>query len=191
MTRSSFVVCAGVVATLLGGVALAKPPAGGVFCTKYPTSPECVGRQPSCAYCHVAPPQRNVFGASLESRLAPGAPRPLSDGDFSMALPGALAAVESLDADADGVTNLVEVQKGTQPADANSKPNERACAGGSNPQFNVCAYDFRYVYKKVLLDFCGASPSYAEVKSFLSRPSDDDRRAFLTAEIDRCTKTDF
>jgi hypothetical protein len=43
----------------------AKPPAGGVFCQKYPTSPECMGRQPSCTYCHIAPPQRNAFGTMV------------------------------------------------------------------------------------------------------------------------------
>lgn len=176
---------------LLPAAALAKPPAGGVFCSKYPASPECVGRQPACAYCHVAPPQRNVFGTALEASLAPGAPRPLSDGDFAMALPAALQAVEQQDADGDGVSNLLEIQRGTQPADAASKPVERACEGSENPQFSVCKYDLRYVYKKLLLDFCGASPSYVQVKRFLERPTDDDRRAFLVAELDRCTRTDF
>jgi hypothetical protein len=102
---------------VLGTAAWAKPPAAGVFCATYPTSPLCVGQQPACTLCHVAPPQRNVFGASLEPHVAPGAPRPLSDADFSMALPGALHAVEQADADGDGVSNLVEVQQGTMPGD--------------------------------------------------------------------------
>lgn len=176
---------------LLAGSALAKPPAGGVFCTKYPTVPDCIGRQPACGMCHVAAPQRNVFGTSIEANLAPGAARPLSDGDYSMALPAALAAVEMLDADGDGVSNLTEIQRGTAPSDPNSKPVDRACEGSSNPQFSVCKYDLRYVYKKLLLDFCGASPSFEQVKAFLARPSDDDRKAFLDAEIDRCVATDF
>jgi hypothetical protein len=172
--------------------ALAKPPAGTVFCAKYPASPECVGRQPSCAYCHVAPPQRNAFGAALEPNLAPTAPRPLSDGDFSMLLPAALTAVEGLDTDGDGASNLVEIQKGTQPADPASKPaTDRACAGAENPQFTVCRYDLAYAYKKVLLDFCGASPTYAQLQAFKARASDDDKKAFLDAEIDRCTATEF
>jgi hypothetical protein len=180
-----------VVSLLAAGAAQAKPPAGSVFCAKYPTSPECVGKQPSCAYCHVAPPQRNGFGAAIEANLAPGAPRPLSDGDFSMLLPGALTAVEGLDTDGDGATNLVELQRGTLPSDASSKPLDRACQGDENPQFSVCRYDLKYAYKKVLLDFCGASPTFAQLKAFAARPSDDDRKAFLDAEIDRCTATEF
>jgi hypothetical protein len=178
-------------ATLLASVAFAKPPAGGVFCAKYPASPECVGRQPACSYCHVSPPQRNVFGASVEANLAPGAPRPLSDGDFSMALPGALAAVEQLDADGDGFSNLVELQRGTLPADVNNKPVDRPCAGQENPQFTVCQYDLKLAYKRLLLDFCGASPTFAQLKAFSERPSDDDRKAFLDVELDRCVQSEF
>lgn len=169
----------------------AKPPAGGVFCQKYPSSPECVGKQPSCTYCHVAPPQRNVFGTAVSQNLAPAAPRPLSDTDFAAALPGALAAVEGLDSDGDGVSNLTEIQQGTQPADPNSKPSDGACQGGDNPQYSVCRYDLRYAYRKVLLDFCGASPSFAQVTAFAERPSDADRQAFIDQEIDRCTQTEF
>ena len=112
-----------------------------------------MGRQPTCAYCHIAPPQRNVFGASVEARLAPGMPRPLSDNDFAAALPGALAAVEGQDSDGDGITNLIEIQRGTLPADPNSKPAPMTCQGSDNPQYSVCQYDLRFAYKKALLDF--------------------------------------
>jgi hypothetical protein len=160
----------------------AKPPAGGVFCQKYPTSPECMGRQPSCTYCHIAPPQRNAFGTMVSQSLLPGLPRPLSDGDFAAALPSALTAVEGQDADGDGVPNLTEIQQGTLPADPNSKPLDAACQGSDNPQFSVCRYDLRHAYKKVVRDLCGASPTFAEVTAFAARPSDDDRRAFIDSE---------
>ena len=169
----------------------AKPPAGGVFCQKYPTSPECMGRQPSCTYCHIAPPQRNAFGTMVSQSLAPGLPRPLSDGDFAAALPSALAAVEGQDADGDGVPNLTEIQQGTQPADPNSKPLDAACQGSDNPQFSVCRYDLRHAYKKVVRDLCGGSPTFAEVTAFAARPSDDDRRAFIDSEVERCAQTEF
>ena len=173
------------------GEVAAKPPAGGVFCQKYPTSQECIGRQPSCTYCHIAPPQRNLFGTAVEQGLAPGMPRPLSDTDFAAALPAALTAAESQDSDGDGVSNLVEIQKGTLPYDPASKPQDAACQGGENPQYSVCRYDLRNAYKKALLDFCGASPKYEQMLAFIARPSDDDKRAFLDAEIDRCTQTEF
>lgn len=172
-------------------VGWAKPPAGDVFCTKYPTSPTCVSGRPACSYCHVAPPQRNVFGAAVEAQLAPGASRPLSDGDFAAALPAALAAVEALDSDGDNVSNLVEITKGTLPADHRSFPNDQPCAGGTNPQFKVCQYDVRYVYRKVLLDFCGYSPTYALLKTFDGLADEAAKRAFIDAELDRCLTADF
>lgn len=172
-------------------VAVAKPPGPSVFCQKYPTASVCVGGQPACTYCHVAAPQRNAYGAALEAVLAPGAPRPLSDGDFATALPAALAAIEMADTDGDAVNNLTEITRGTSPSDARSFPNDIPCAGNNNPQFKVCQYDFRYVYKKLLLDFCGASPTYAQVQTFLGLATDELRRSFLDSELDRCLATDF
>jgi len=99
--------------TVTLGDANAQPPAVGVFCQKYPNSPQCLGQQPSCTFCHIAPPQRNVFGAAVEMNLAPGMPRPLSDSAFAAALPAALAAAEQLDSDGDGVSNLMEIEQGT------------------------------------------------------------------------------
>ena len=72
--------------TVTLGDAHAQPPAVGVFCQKYPNSPQCLGQQPSCTFCHIAPPQRNVFGSAIEMNLAPGMARPLSDSAFAAAL---------------------------------------------------------------------------------------------------------
>jgi hypothetical protein len=177
--------------TLSGADADAKPPATQVVCQTYPSAQQCVGGQPSCTLCHVAPPQRNTYGSALEMNLAPGMPRPLSDADFIAGLPAALAAAEALDSDGDGVSNRDEILAGTQPADPNSKPGGGACQGGDNPQYSVCTYDLRHAYRKVLLDFCGASPTYPQVRTFVGLGSDDERRAFIDAEIDRCTATEF
>ena len=159
--------------------AWAKPPAPALFCAKYPTAPACVGTLPACTYCHVAAPQRNVYGTAIEAWVLPGAMRPLSDGDFSMALPAALAAVEALDSDGDNVSNLVEIQRGTLPGDPNSFPNDLPCAGGSNPQFKVCQYDYRYVYKRLELDFCGFSPTYAQMRQFQALATDALKATYL------------
>ncbi len=187
-SRSSLTTCA-VVLAAWAATAHAKPPAPGVFCTQYPTAPACQGGQPACTLCHVAAPIRNVFGQAVEAKLAPGANRPLSDADFAAALPAALTAVEGADADADGVTNLTEIQRGTLPADPNSFPNDVPCAGGANPVYRVCHYDLRYTYRKLLSDFCGVSPTYAQIKTFLAMASDDARVAFLDSELDRCLTT--
>ncbi|QDE68653.1 hypothetical protein BHS05_17500 [Myxococcus xanthus] len=175
----------------LPGEALAKPPAGGVVCATYPSAPACAGQQPACTLCHTAPPQRNAFGTSLEPHLVPGAARPLSDGDFSMALPAALRAVEPEDADGDGVTNVEELSRGTLPGDPASVPTELGgCVAGQNPDYDICRYDLRFAYRRVLLDFCGRSPTYAELQAFAAR-GDDSKREFIDAELERCTGSEF
>ena len=116
--------------TLSLGEADAKPPAAGVFCQTSASSPLCTGQPPSCTLCHVAPPQRNAYGASVEMSLSPGKARPLSDTDFAAGLPAALAAADALDSDGDGVNNRDEILAGTLPADANSTPGATACQGG-------------------------------------------------------------
>lgn len=171
--------------------AWAKPPAPAAFCVKYPTAPTCVGTLPACTYCHVAAPQRNVYGTALETWLAPGATRPLSDGDFTTSLPAALTALEGLDSDGDAVTDLVEIQRGTLPGDPSSFPTDIPCAGGVNPEYKVCQYDLKYVYRKLLLDFCGFSPTYGTIKTFQALATDDLKRTFLDQELDRCLGTDY
>lgn len=181
-------------ALVLSSPALAMSPAGpDGFCAKYAASPLCTGGvlQPSCNLCHLNAPTRNAFGDAIHANLAPTAPRPLSLGDFATALPSALAAIESADADGDGYSNLVEIQRGTLPGDATSHPVDTACSGTNNPQYKVCQYDARYAYRKVLLDFCGQAPSYADLQAFDARPDEASRRAFLDSELDRCLQTEF
>src|SRR5687767_4671861 len=143
-------------AMIWAGDAWALPVAPQAFCDTYAESPRCIAGVPACTYCHMgAPPDRNVFGKAVEAELLPGAPRPLDPNEFLGALPGALAAVESGDADGDSYTNLDEIIGGTLPADDLSFPANLACGGGVNPDWNVCNYDPRYVFKKIRLDFCG------------------------------------
>ena len=168
--------------------AFARPPGPATFCSKYPMAPACTGAQPACGYCHTSPPLRNAFGMSVEAALLPGMPRPLTDGDFANALPGALAAVEMQDADGDNVTNLVEIQKGTLPADKKSFPNDVPCAGGTNSAYDVCKYDARYVFKKVRLDFCGTSPTWDEMAQL---DGATDKAAFIDGALDTCLKSEF
>jgi hypothetical protein len=189
--RHSFQAVIALSLTAALGDASAKPPAVTIFCQKYPSSQQCTGQAPSCTLCHVAPPQRNAFGTAIEMSLAPGMPRPLSDASFSAALPAALAAVEMLDSDGDGASNLAEIEQGTLPSDPSSKPGAAGCQGGENPQYSVCKYDLRYAYKKALLDFCGRSPSYAQVKDFAALPSDEVRHMYLDSAIDMCLQSEF
>jgi hypothetical protein len=182
---------AAAMALLCSSGALAKPPGPATFCAKYPTVPTCTGGQPACAYCHNAPPTLNEFGTALSAKIAPAStPRPLTDEEYVAALPGALTALEGVDSDGDSVSNLIEIQKGTFPGDKKSFPNDVPCAGGANPAYSVCKFDYRYVYRKVLLDFCGTSPTWEALETF-SKLTDAVKSTTLDTTLDGCLKTDF
>jgi len=175
---------------LFAAPASAKPIAPSALCDVYPESPACSAGVPGCAFCHAGtPPPRNDFGSMLEAQLLPAAPRPLSDADFRGALGTALQAVEQMDADGDGVPNLTEIMAGTMPGDANSFPKELGCdEGGTNPNYDVCNFDPKFVFKKVSLDFCGRSPTWDEMQAFERAP---DAKAALHETLTRCLDTEF
>lgn len=171
--------------------ALALPVAPQALCDRYPDAPRCIAGLPSCTFCHAgAPPERNVFGQAVEAELLPGAPRPLSIDDFLGALPTALEAVEEQDADGDGYTNLDEILSGTLPSDDLSFPDPSGCNGGNltNPDWDVCNYDPRYVFRKVRLDFCGVSPTYEELLAFEQKA---DQAGAISQALDECLDSEF
>lgn len=177
---------------LCAGAAIAKPGSGAsAFCAKYPTSSVCVGVQPACTYCHTSAPEKNDYGRALEAKMPPASvSRPLSDADFITAINGAFIAIEAADSDGDMVSNLVEIQKGTLPGDKASFPNDVPCAGGTNPGYRVCQYDHRYVYRKLLLDFCGVSPSYDVLEAF-AKSTEAQKVATLDTALDACLASEF
>src|SRR5262245_660033 len=129
----------------------AKPIGPSIFCERYPNAPSCLAGMPACTMCHEgSPPNRNLYGKTVEAGLLPGAPRPLSDADYAAHLPEALAAAESMDADQDGFTNLDEITAGTLPGDDRSKPDASACPPTApNPNYSVCNYDAKLVFRKI------------------------------------------
>ena len=111
--------------------AVAKPPGSMEFCKIYPNAHVCAASPVvNCTTCHTVPPARNLFGEQVAANLAPGAARPLSDADYIAALPAALKAVEALDADGDGVSNLAELIAGSQPELSSSQPTSAGCTPG-------------------------------------------------------------
>lgn len=180
----------------LAPAAFAKPPAAIAFCKAYPQSKTCSTGIAECTTCHTAPPARNKYGAQLSANMSPASPRPLSDEEFLKLLPTALKAVEDLDADEDGFSNIVEIMAGTNAADFSSIPRSLACtseqeAKASGAKWNVCRFDAAYAFRKVHLDFCGRSPTRGDLEAFAKLRSDDERRARVSAALDTCLKSDY
>ena len=173
----------------LATAAVAMPTGPGVFCATYGDSPHCRAGNPPCTLCHTTPPARNAFGNAIS--LFPGQPRPLDPMAYDQALPAALMTIENLDADGDGHDNLEEIMAGTYPGDPASTPEAPVCpAPEANPEYNVCYYDPPYVFRKLMLDFCGHSPTYEQVEEF-ARLDDSAQRDRLQQTLDECLDGDF
>jgi hypothetical protein len=135
--------------------ALAKPIAPRAFCNVYADAPECMGRIVSCEKCHTStqPVTWNDYGGALYAALA--------GKNFENNLVEALADVEDLDSDGDGLTNLEEIELGTDPGDPLSSWMPRPePMGDGNPRYAVGGYDPMFAFKRVNLLFCGSSPAY-------------------------------
>lgn len=179
------IVVIGLLGVLVGAPAAhAQPPGPETFCGVYPDAPACAGGAPPCETCHETPPALNRYGEQVGEALLPGMARPLSAADFTTGLPLALAAVEGLDADDDGWANLEELLAGSSPADAGDQPADEACVDEDDDGWDLCGYDLDYAYKKVMLDFCGRSPSWVERAEFNLRGGA--RPAALHRALDAC-----
>jgi hypothetical protein len=166
----------------------AQPPGPTQFCEVYAEAPACKAGEVSCATCHVSPPSFNVYGQDIADVLAPGEDRPLHADLFSERLADALAAVASLDSDKDGYTNEEEILAGTSPSDERSVPGGGDCVD-THPRdgWNVCGYDPGYAFKRVMLDFCGHSPTLAEREAY---DKSRDQPTLLHETLDRCLETE-
>jgi len=116
--------------------------------------------------CHETsgPPTRNAFGADVALALATAVD---TGTDFDSALPDALLAVQDLDSDGDGLSNLQEITAGSWPGFSESI--EQECLPQTqtgNDSWRVGQYDPFFAWRRVTLDFCGRSPRYEEVSAF-------------------------
>lgn len=161
----------------------AQPPGPASFCAAYPEAPACAAGEVSCATCHTSAPALNAYGQQVSAALLPGEARPLSEGQFEGGLGEALAAVEGLDADGDGAANLDEILAGSDPADGASAPAAEGCVDEDDDGWALCGYDAGYAYKKVMIGFCGRSPTFSERLAFAEAA---DQRARLHAALDAC-----
>ena len=189
--KARLILLASVAAIFANSPVAAKPIGPTLFCDTYPDAPSCLGGKPACSLCHqTTPPPRNSFGEALSAQMLPGAPRPLSDADYMANLPSALRAVEMLDSDGDGATNLDEITAGTAPSDASSLPRVGDCPGTiANANFKVCRYDRRYVFRKLNLDFCGRSPTFEQIESF-DALTETEQQDILHTSLTACLASD-
>jgi hypothetical protein len=168
---------------LLSADAFSKPPGPALFCASYPDSPLCAGTLATCNLCHTSTspgaPQWNSYGFEVLAAIAV-----TNEPTFELSLPIALAAIEEGDADDDEILNLKEIELGSQPGDKESKPEyPNPAQGEPNPWYSVGEYDFNFAWKRVMVAYCGRSPSYEENLAFADAA---DPYAVLHSQLDQC-----
>jgi hypothetical protein len=141
----------------------------------------------------MSPVAWNSFGEQVRTALhGSGAALDSSDA-FALALRDTLPTLESLDADADGMSNAVELAQGTLPGDPASSMLAAAGACPADPSafpYQVCRYDAAFVLRKLLLDFCGHSPSFEQIQQLEAAPAEAQRETLHTA-LDACLQTPY
>jgi Protein of unknown function (DUF1585) len=166
----------------------ARPTAPTVVCEEVPDAAACAGGVPACSLCHEStdPPRWNAFGTALKQSVS-------GQADFARALRDTLKASAGEDADHDGVSNHDELLSGTNPGVANMMTPVTGMAGaGENPRYRVDGYDHAFALRRVLVLYCGRSPSYEENQAFLLKPADDAvLRERLHAQLKTCLASDY
>ena len=197
-TLSSLRVGAGLVglaALAFTAPAAAIPAAPGGVCETYPDAALCAESLASCDTCHLgSPPALNVYGEAVHGELTPDIEQ--TPTAFMSELGGALRAVEALDSDGDGVSNLDEILAGSFPGDALSLPgiggtcsaDDTAVASLPEHGFNTCSTDFAFLLRRVSLDFCGTSPTFEEMQAVRTS---DDPRAVVVSRLETCLDSEF
>lgn len=169
----------------VAATAHAKPEGPRAFCAAYPDAPECMGRSIACAKCHEStqPVAWNSYGGAVLAALA--------GGSFEDDLEAALAAVEDEDSDGDGLTNLEEIELGTNPGDPLSSWMPRPEPDGDgNPVYDVGGYDPAFAYKRLQILFCGQSPSFEQQQDFAALEAGE-HEAVLHEALAECLESDF
>ncbi len=176
--------------SLVAESAHARPEGPRVFCETYPEVPECAGQLVTCATCHLStdPPSWNSFGLGILGARG--------EGSFEEAIPDALRAIEFDDADGDGVSNLDEILLGTAPGDPRSVWLPPDDAPGSeyepNPWYAVGEYDFLFALRRVMVLYCGRSPTYEQVEDMRALASDPDMQYVrLHEQLDSCLASEW
>lgn len=167
--------------------AWAKPSAPALFCDSYRDASSCAGRGATCTTCHTstspATPDWNAYGLQIVDAVLGNA----LDMEAPGVLDGVLRDIENDDPDADGVSSLEEILLGTLPGDAFSHfapPN--LPQGAANPTYKVNTWDAAFAGRRMVLAFCGRSPTFEELQLVAEATSPDAARALIHAGLDGC-----
>lgn len=156
-------------------MARAMPTGPALFCNEFSSAPACEPADVQCTYCHSVPPQLNLFGSDVQSAL-----QALDDytaANYADRLPAALDSVTSLDSDGDGISNRAEILKGSSPSLAQSN------SSGEKP-----VWDAAVAFRRVLVQFCGNSPSYDEARAFEQA---SDKKQAVHEALTKCLESTY
>ncbi len=162
-----------------------RPAGPALLCDVYRASPTCSAGAVDCSVCHVVPPTLNPYGLDLQRALSTPT---IDDADYAARLPGALQAVEPLDSDGDGFSNLDELTAGSAPGDPAAVPAEGSCSPATIDGYLLCAYDPSFAFNRVTLDVCGRSATMNELSALTSAA---DPSTEIVAQLQRCLRSDF
>ncbi len=107
MRRFKTIIAIIAVLAILSTAALASIAWQKLFMDTYKPKADSELAKAKCKICHVKGSELNVYGKALNAKPKTAA---------------SLKAVEKLDSDKDGVSNIDEIKAGTLPGDAKSKP---------------------------------------------------------------------
>ncbi|MGE0784727.1 MAG: DUF1585 domain-containing protein [Sandaracinaceae bacterium] len=173
------------VSALAPAVALARPEGPAIFCSTYPDAPACRGRVPECTMCHTStsPAAWNAYGIQVGAYL--------SD-DFALDAANAIAYVDQLDADGDGIVNGDEIRLGTWPGDETSGWPYCAPAPIASDLSVPEGYDFARAVRRASILYCGRSPSYDEMAEVSAAGSDAHAlHQLLHDRVEACLASDY
>ena len=176
-----------VLALAAAGAANAKPTGPTRFCAVYPESSTCAGRGTTCTVCHTSTspeaPAWNLLRLTTSSLLSPTtSTSPVSSKTRSTrSRPMTTTATAS--------PTSKRSSSGTLPGDANSffvPPNPGR--GDANPSYDVGNWDPAFAMRRMMVAFCGRSPTFDEMQQLAGAADPVD---FVHNKLDQCLASAF
>lgn len=163
-----------------GSRVLAIPQNISSFCEVYPDSPRCQGGSVTCTSCHAIPPSLNSFGQDLIQALERFPDFQKNPQGFQQYLRLGLLAIEDMDSDGDGYSNIDEIKHGSEPGNTLDNPKP--------PPPDKRIYEPRLALRRIKLAFCGKSPNFED---FAELSEQSDAMPWLHQILEQCLQSRF